>query len=49
MTSNEEHDEGKLQEVVEDEVASNTSGGVDILTLLREEMPYVSNLEEEDS
>jgi hypothetical protein len=36
VTPNEEHDEGKLQEVVENEVASYTSGSLDMLTLVRE-------------
>jgi hypothetical protein len=39
MSSNKEHDEGKLQEVVEDEVASNTCGSLNMFTVLREEMP----------
>jgi len=34
MSSDEEHDEGKLQEVVEDEVASHTSSGLNIFTLV---------------
>lgn len=47
MSANEQHDEAKLQEVVEDEVASNMSGSCDIFAVRGEEMPYVNNLKEE--
>lgn len=36
VSPDEEHDEGKLQKIVEDEVASYTSGSLDMLTLVRE-------------
>jgi hypothetical protein len=48
MPANEEHDEGKLQEVIEDEVAANTSSSLDMFTTLREEVPQVGDLKEED-
>jgi len=48
MSSNEEHDEGKLQEVVDDEVASNTRSSLNIVTVLREEVPQINDLEEEE-
>lgn len=34
VSSDEEHDEGKMQKVVKDEVASHTSSGLDIFTLI---------------
>lgn len=46
MRANEEHDPGKLKEVVENEVASNIGCVGDIIGLGGEEMPYVSNLED---
>jgi len=48
MSSDEEHDEGELEKVVEDEVASNTSCSLYFLHVLREEVPQVNNLEEEE-
>jgi hypothetical protein len=47
MGANEEHDPAKLQEIVENEVTSYCSGGVDIFTFVREEVPDVANLEDE--
>jgi len=49
MPANKEHDEGKLQEVIEYKVASNTSSSLNMLTALREQVPQVSDLKEEDS
>jgi len=36
VSSDEEHDEGKMQKVVEDEVAPHTSSSLDIFTFVRE-------------
>ena len=49
MSTNEEHDKRELQKVVEYEVASNTSRSLDISGVIREQMPKVSDLEEEES
>jgi len=49
MPADEEHDKRKLQEVIEDEVASNPSSRLNMVTVLREEVPQVSDLKEEDS
>jgi hypothetical protein len=35
VSADEKHHEGKLQEVVEDEVASNPSGSLDMFALIR--------------
>lgn len=48
MSADEEHHEGKLQEVVEDEVASNPSGSLDMFTLIRKQMPEVGDLKQEE-
>jgi hypothetical protein len=48
VSSNKEHDEGELQEVVEDEMASYTGCCVDVLGLFGEEVPHICNLEEEE-
>jgi len=48
VSADEEHHEGKLQEVVEDEVASNSSGSLYMFTLIREEVPEVSDLKQEE-
>jgi hypothetical protein len=42
-----EHDEGEVQEVVDDEVAADVAGCVDILDVGREQMADVAELENE--
>jgi hypothetical protein len=37
-----------LEKVVEDEVASNSSGSLDMFAFVGEEVPQVCNLEEEE-
>jgi len=46
MSSDKEHDEGELQQVVRNEVASNPSGCIDIVGIGGEKMPDVSDLED---
>lgn len=46
--AHEEHDEGEVQEVVEDEVAADVGGGGDVGGVLGEEVADVADLEEED-
>ena len=48
VSTNEQHDEGKLQEIVENEMASNTSSSIDIFGIVGEKVPDVSNLQEEE-
>ena len=48
MSADEKHHEGKLQEVVEDEVASNSSCSLDMFTLVREKVPEVGDLKQEE-
>jgi len=48
MSADKQHDECELQEVVENEVASNTSSSIDIVGITREEMPNISDLQEEN-
>jgi len=45
--ANEEHDEREMQEVVENEMASNTSSSLNVGIVTREEVPCVTNLKEE--
>ena len=47
MTSNEEHYERKLKEVVEDEVTSDPGGSSDILAVGGEQAPDVADLGDE--
>ena len=47
--AHEEHDEGKLKEVVEDEVGADGGGGIDVVGVAGEEVPDVSNLEGEEN
>jgi len=47
--ANEEHDEREMQEVVENEMASNTSSSLNVGIVTREEVPCVTNLKEEKS
>lgn len=49
MTADEEHYEGKCEEVVEDEVRSDRSSSLDIMGIGREHMPLVSDLEDEEN
>jgi len=49
MGANEEHDECKLEEVVENEMAPNTSGSLDIIIIVGEKVPDVSDLKEEEN
>jgi len=48
VSANKQHDKGKLQEVVKDEVTSDTSGSLNIVIVIREEVPHVTDLEEEE-
>lgn len=48
VRADEEHDEGKVQQVVENEVAANTGSGLNIVGVLREEVSDVANLENEE-
>jgi hypothetical protein len=48
VATDEQHDERKLEEVVDYEVASDTSGCVDIVGIGGEKVPDVSNLEDEE-
>lgn len=49
MSFNEEDHETKVEKVVENEVTSNTGGGLHILILLTEESPDVAKLDEEEN
>jgi len=49
VTTNEQHDEGKEQEVADDEVASYTGGSVDIVGIGGEEGPDISDLKNEEN
>lgn len=48
VATDEKHNERELQEVVEDEVASNSGGSVDIVCVGREQMPDIANLKDEE-
>jgi len=48
VAADEQHDERELEEVVDDEVASNTSCCVDIVGVRGEKVPDVSDLQEEE-
>jgi hypothetical protein len=47
--ANEEHDEGEVEEVVEDEVATHAGGGVDMIGVLGEEVGDVAELEDKEN
>jgi hypothetical protein len=47
-STDEEHHKSKLEKVVEDEMASNSSSCLNMFGFVREEMPYVDDLEEEE-
>jgi len=49
VSSNEEHDECELKEVIEDEVGTNSSSSLDMGGGIGEEVPHVCDLEEEQS
>lgn len=49
MSTDEEHDPAELKKVVEDEMTSNTSSGLNMIAILGEEVPHVSDLGEEES
>lgn len=49
MATDEEHGPGELQKIVEDEVAPYAGGSLDVITVLREEVPHVADLGEEES
>jgi len=48
VRSDKEHDKGEVEEVVEDEVASNAGGSVNNIRVAREEVANVTSLEEEE-
>lgn len=48
VTANEEHDPSELQEVVEDEMAPDSSGCLDMVAVLGEEVPDVAELGDEE-
>lgn len=48
VRSDKEHDKGEVEEVVEDEVASNTGGSMNNVRVAREEVANVASLEEEE-
>lgn len=48
MSTNEQHDEGKLEKIVENEMTSNSRSSLDLLSGLREQMPQVGDLEQEE-
>lgn len=45
--ANEQHDEGELEKVVEDEVGADGGGGVDVVGVGGEEVPDIADLEGE--
>jgi len=49
VAANEKHNEGELEQVEDDEVASNTGSCIDIVAILREEVANVSDLENEQN
>lgn len=49
VRSDKEHDEGKVEEVVEDEVAADAGSGIDNVGIAREEVPDVAGLENEEN
>lgn len=48
VRAHEEHDEGEVQQVVEDEVTADVGGGGDVGRILGEEVADVADLQEED-
>lgn len=49
VRANEEHDEGKVEEVVDDEVASNARRGVHDVRIRGEKMANVASLQDEEN
>ena len=49
VSTNEEHNESEVQQVVEDEVASDTRCSENVVGILGEQVPNISDLEEEES
>jgi len=47
VAADEEHNEGELEQVEDDKVASNTGSCVDIIAILGKEVTNVSNLKNE--
>lgn len=48
MRLDKEHDKGEMEEIVQDEVASDAGGGIDDVRVAREEVAYVTSLEDEE-
>lgn len=48
VRSNEQHDECKLEEVVDNEMTSDWCCGVDMFNLVAEQMKDISNLKDEE-
>lgn len=48
MSSNEEHNEAKLEKIVEYKVASYACSSIDVGGVVREEVPHVCDLEDEE-
>ena len=49
VTTDEEHDERELEEVIDYEMASNTGSCIDIVGVGGEEVPDISNLQDEEN
>lgn len=47
VAANEEHDEGKVQQVVRDEVGADGASRVHLLDVAREKVPHVADLRDE--
>jgi len=47
--ANKQHDECKLQQVVENEMTADTSSSLNVVIVIREEVPHVPNLEDEEN
>jgi hypothetical protein len=48
VSTDEEHNEREVQQVVEDEVASDTCCGVHVVDIFGEKVPDISDLEDEE-
>lgn len=49
MAADEEHDESELEQIEDDEMASDTGSCVDIVDILGEKVTDVSNLQDEQN
>ncbi len=49
MRADEEHNEGELQKVVENEVASYSSGSIDIFGITGKQSPDITDLKDEEN